>query len=134
MGGHGRDGPEPGADHPGPDRVRPRPPRDPVGCVGESAWPGRTGPELTEAIKQDALANLAFRAMPVTALCPFDRTGLPPGVLALAGQVHPLLTEHGTLCPSPAYLGADGMPQPCLQPLPDPPADAEALHYQQDMH
>lgn len=36
-------------------------------------------------------------------------------------------------CPSPAYLGPDGMPQPCLQPLPDPPAEAEALQYQQDM-
>jgi anti-sigma regulatory factor (Ser/Thr protein kinase) len=104
-----------------------------VSCVGESAWPGRTGPELTEAIKQDALANLAFRAMPVTALCPFDRTGLPPGVLAMAGQAHPLLAEHGTVRPSHAYLGTDGMPQPCLQPLPDPPADAEALHYQHDM-
>src|SRR5690242_12496844 len=71
-----------------------------VSCVGESAWPGRTGPELTEAIKQEALANLAFGAMPVTALCPFDRTGLPPCVLALAGQVHPPLTTHGTWCPS----------------------------------
>ena len=105
----------------------------PVSCVGECAWPGRTGPELTEAIKQDALANLAFRAMPITALCPFDQTGLPPGVLAMAGQTHPLLAEHGTMCPSPAYLGPDGMPQPCLQPLPDPPAQAEALQYQQDM-
>jgi anti-sigma regulatory factor (Ser/Thr protein kinase) len=104
-----------------------------ISCVGECAWPGRTGPELTEAIKQEALANLAFRAMPVTALCPFDRTGLPAGVLAMAGQVHPLLAGDGTLCPSSAYLGADGIPQPCLQPLPDPPADAEALRYQQDM-
>jgi hypothetical protein len=56
-----------------------------ISCVGECAWPGRTGPELTEAIKQEALANLAFRDMPVSALCPFDRTGLPPGVLAMAG-------------------------------------------------
>lgn len=104
-----------------------------VSVVGKCTWPGRTGPELTEAIKQEALANLAFRAMPVSALCPFDRTGLPPGVLAMAGQVHPLLAEHGTLCPSPAYLGADGIPLPCLQPLPDPPADAEALQYHQDM-
>ena len=104
-----------------------------VSCVGECTWPGRTGPELTEAIKQEALANLAFRAMPVTALCPFDQTGLPPGVLAMAGQVHPLLAGRGPLCPSPAYLGADGMPRPCRQPLPDPPAEAEALHYQQDM-
>jgi anti-sigma regulatory factor (Ser/Thr protein kinase) len=104
-----------------------------VSCVGECAWPGRTGPELTEAIKQEALANLAFRAMPITALCPFDQTGLPPGVLAMARQTHPLLAEHGTMCPSPAYLGPDGMPQPCLQPLPDPPAEAEALQYQQDM-
>jgi anti-sigma regulatory factor (Ser/Thr protein kinase) len=105
----------------------------PVSVVGECTWPGRTGPELTEAIKQEALANLAFRDIPVTALCPFDQTGLPPGVSALAGQVHPLLAEHGTLCPSPAYLGADRIPRPCRQPLPDPPADAEALHYQRDM-
>jgi anti-sigma regulatory factor (Ser/Thr protein kinase) len=105
----------------------------PVSCVGECAWPGRTEPELTEVIKQEALANLAFRAMPVTALCPFDQTRLPPGVLAMARQAHPLLAGNGTWCPSPAYLGPDGMPQPCLQPLPDPPAGAEALHYQQDM-
>ena len=104
-----------------------------VSCVGECAWPGRTDPELTEAIKQEALANLAFRALPVSALCPYDRTGLSPGVLAMAEQVHPLRAEDGALCPSPAYLGADGIPRPCLQPLSDPPADAEALQYHQDM-
>jgi anti-sigma regulatory factor (Ser/Thr protein kinase) len=104
-----------------------------ISCVGECIWPGRTGPELTEAIKQEALANLAFGAMPLTALCPFDRTGLPQRVLAMAEQVHPLLAEPGTLRPSTAYLGPDGIPQPCLQPLPDPPAEAETLHYHQDM-
>src|SRR5438309_965340 len=54
-------------------------------------------------------------------------------VSAALDRGEPVLVEHGTLCPSHAYLGADGMPRPCLQPLPDPPADAEALHYQQDM-
>jgi anti-sigma regulatory factor (Ser/Thr protein kinase) len=104
-----------------------------VSCVGESAWPGRTGPELTEAIKQDALANLAFRAMPVTALCPFEPHRAAPRRAGHGRAGPPAAAEHGTLRPSHAYLGTDGMPQPCLQPLPDPPADAEALHYQHDM-
>lgn len=104
-----------------------------VHCVGECTWPGRTGPELNEAVIHEALANLALQGLPVTALCPFDVTGLPPSVLGMAEQTHPLLASRGRLCPSPAYLGTTGIPQPCLQPLADPPAQAEALPYQRDL-
>lgn len=104
-----------------------------VSCVGECTWPGRTDPELNEAVDHEALANLAFHGMPVTALCPFDMTGLPPRVLGMAEQTHPLLASRGTLCPSTAYTGTAGIPQPCLQPLPEPPAQAEVLLYQWDL-
>lgn len=104
-----------------------------VSCVGECIWPGRSGPELSEAVKHEALANLAFEGMRVSALCPFDVTGLPPSVLDTAAQTHPLLASRGILCPSTAYIGTNGIPRPCLQPLPDPPAQAEVLRYQRDL-
>lgn len=104
-----------------------------VHCVGECTWPGRTGPELNEAFTHEALANLALQGMPVTALCPFDVTGLPPSMLSMTEQTHPLLASRGTVSPSTAYLGTTGIPQPCLQPLADPPAQAEILPYQRDL-
>jgi anti-sigma regulatory factor (Ser/Thr protein kinase) len=104
-----------------------------LNCVGECTWPSRSGPELNEAIRQEALANLAMQDMPVSALCPFDVTGLPPGMLSMVEQTHPLLASRGTLCPSTAYLGTTGIPQPCLQPLPDPPAEAEVFLYEGDL-
>ena len=48
-----------------------------VCCIGEPIWPGRTAAEVQEAIRHEALINLAFRDSLITVVCPYDRAGLP---------------------------------------------------------
>jgi anti-sigma regulatory factor (Ser/Thr protein kinase) len=105
-----------------------------VSCVGECVWPARRSPEVLEAVKNEALTNLAFAGQEVTALCPYAAE-LPAGVLALAEQTHPLLAgpTPGQLSPSTGYLGPNGIPAPCLEPLPAPPPTAQALPYQREL-
>jgi hypothetical protein len=57
--------------HPGQD----------VCCVGEPIWPGRTAEEIEEAVRHEALVNLAFRDRPVTFLCAYDGARLPRWVV-----------------------------------------------------
>ena len=56
--------------HPGQD----------VCCVGEPIWPGRTAEEIEEAVRHEALVNLAFRDRPVTFLAPMMAPGSPGGL------------------------------------------------------
>lgn len=104
-----------------------------ISCVAEPAWPGRSRAELAEAVRHEALVNLAFASTPMTALCPYDVIALPAGVLAAAQQAHPVLARPGSAGDSPAYLGPEGTPPACQQPLPDPPAQAETLRFRTDL-
>src|SRR5436305_6543674 len=62
-----------------------------VSYVGESVWATRRPPEVLEAVKNDALSNLAFAGQEVSELCPYGASELPASVLAMARQTHPLL-------------------------------------------
>ena len=57
-----------------------------VCCIGEPIWPGRTAAEVQEAIRHEALINLAFRDSLVTVVCPYDSAGLPGSVIADAAS------------------------------------------------
>jgi anti-sigma regulatory factor (Ser/Thr protein kinase) len=96
--------------------------------VGEPIWPGRSVAETREATRHEALINLAFGGAQVTILCPYDAASLPAAVLADARHTHPAVIEHGRRQPSPAYTGAT-LPTSCDQPLPAPPATAQALPF-----
>jgi anti-sigma regulatory factor (Ser/Thr protein kinase) len=105
-----------------------------ISYVGEPAWPGRSGPELLEATKHEALINLAFFGMPANILCPYARMGLPASVLSDAEHTHPLLLRgDGESERSPAYLGPNRLPRRCERALPDPPPDAQVLTYDTDL-
>ena len=104
-----------------------------IAYVGEPAWPGRSDAELVEAAKHEALINLAFTGLPLGILCPYRAPALPADALAAARQTHPHLADGGRLSSSPAYLGPDSMPAPCLEPLPAPPPGAALLHYRDDL-
>lgn len=104
-------------------------PRQPLRYVGEPVWTTRTGAELTEVIKHEALINLAFADSPVTVLCPYDVTRLDEGVLASVGHTHPHLIDGGRLAASPGYTGTATLPAECDQPLDPPPPDAATLAY-----
>ncbi|RYU10722.1 sensor histidine kinase [Nocardioides iriomotensis] len=61
----------------------------PLNGVAEPAWPGRSDAELSETLLNEALFNLAFEpTRPLRLLCPYDRRGLPAGVVEEAARVH----------------------------------------------
>jgi anti-sigma regulatory factor (Ser/Thr protein kinase) len=104
-----------------------------VSCVGQPVWPARPARERLEAARHEALSNLAFAGLPMTALCPYDAARLPEDVLARAEQTHPLLARSGRPAPSPAYLGPGRIPASCREPLPSPPPHAQAVRYTGDL-
>lgn len=101
-------------------------------CIGEPIWPDRTAEEVVEAVRHDALLNLAFRDSPATIVCPYDRAGLPRYVIADAACTHPAVISGGVEAASDRYLGP-GLPARYDRPLPDPPAWADALAYFGDL-
>jgi anti-sigma regulatory factor (Ser/Thr protein kinase) len=101
--------------------------------VGESLWPGRSPAEAREAIRHDALINLAFAHVPATVLCAYDATGLPPSAIADARYTHPEHLSDGEAVTVPGHAPAWDIPARCDRPLPPPPASAETLGYRTDL-
>jgi anti-sigma regulatory factor (Ser/Thr protein kinase) len=99
--------------------------------VGEPIWPGRSPEEIREAMRHEALVNLAWPAGEVRVLCPYDAVGLDARVLSDAERTHPWLVSEGDLEPSPSY-GGPVPPPACEVPLPDPPAESLSIPFQAD--
>jgi anti-sigma regulatory factor (Ser/Thr protein kinase) len=91
--------------------------------VGEPIWPGRSGEEIQEATRHEALINLAWPEVPIRVLCPYDTKGLAPEVLADAERTHPSVIERGQERMSSAYSGSE-VPVGSDRPLPAAPSDA----------
>ena len=90
--------------------------------VGELIWPGRTPEEIREAVRHEALINVALGDTPTRLLCPYDAAGLDADVLASAKRTHPEIVEHGTAHSSSSYTEA--IPPECEVPLSAPPDEA----------
>lgn len=101
----------------------------PVRFVSEAIWPGRSAAEFCEAIRHEALMNLAFASAPATIVCPYDAGALAPSVLGGAERTHPAFLRNGQT-QSAGYAGQGVVPAECENPLPAPPADAQALAYE----
>jgi anti-sigma regulatory factor (Ser/Thr protein kinase) len=104
-----------------------------VSFVGEPVWPGRTTAEIEEALRHEALINLAFRDQPVTVLCPYDSARLPRWVVAGSASTHPSVVTDRREAASDGYLSPPDLPARCERALPRPPAHAEALGYRDDL-
>jgi anti-sigma regulatory factor (Ser/Thr protein kinase) len=104
-----------------------------VRCLQELAWAARTSAEQREAIRHEALINLAFTAAPVRILCSYDSARLDPALIRSALRTHPVLTADGTARPSPAYDAGTVFPDEFDQPLPRPPDGAAAIAYRADL-
>lgn len=104
-----------------------------VRCVGEPMWQGRSVPELREAIRHEALLNLAFASVSAAILCAYDHATLDPPVLADAERTHPVLVRAGTTIFRPAFSTAYGgpgkMPDSCGTPLAPAPDEAMSITY-----
>ena len=96
--------------------------------IGEPIWPGRSADQVEEALRHEALLNLAFRTTDGLRLrCPYDAAGLDASVVHQACRDHPWLhtSERSGLSPSfrPAVdRWLDGA-------LPPPPATADELAF-----
>jgi anti-sigma regulatory factor (Ser/Thr protein kinase) len=104
-----------------------------VCCIGEPIWPGRTAAEVQEAIRHEALVNLAFRDSLVTVVCPYDSAGLPGSVITDAVRTHPAVIRDRQATASVSYLGPPDVPPRCNQALSRPPVHAETLGYSDDL-
>jgi anti-sigma regulatory factor (Ser/Thr protein kinase) len=104
-----------------------------VRYVGEPVWPGRSAAEISEAVRHEALINLAFAGMAATILCPYDAAGLPPSVVSEAEHTHPAILGNGRAGATARYAGPGNVPPERDRPLPDPPAAAEGLYYETDL-
>jgi anti-sigma regulatory factor (Ser/Thr protein kinase) len=92
-----------------------------VWLVGEPIWPARTPAEIREATRHEALVNLAFAGLPATALCPYDRAGLPARALTDAERTHPTIRGRG---PSAGFTDPLVLNAECDAPAEDGPAHA----------
>ncbi|HSZ47401.1 MAG TPA: anti-sigma factor RsbA family regulatory protein [Streptosporangiaceae bacterium] len=106
-------------------------PGRPVWYVGEPIWQARTALERAEAIRHEALLNIAFADRPIAILCPYDATELGPEVLAEAERTHAALVRAGRLVDSPSFAEPAEVAERA-DPLPAPPAGLEALTYRDD--
>ncbi|MFJ9775717.1 anti-sigma factor RsbA family regulatory protein [Kitasatospora sp. NPDC101157] len=97
-----------------------RHPGRPARIVGEPIWAGRTGAEILEATRHEALINTAFAHRGATILCPYDVTALPEHVVADARRTHPTIWDGGEDLASPAYTDPAAVCADCDQPLPEP--------------
>lgn len=96
--------------------------------IGEPIWAERSAAELVECHRHESLLNLAFAdAEDFRLLCPYDTTTLDPAVVAEARRTHPLVVEDGGVQESACFHGLEAAAEPCLAPLPRPPAGADEL-------
>ena len=105
----------------------------PVRFLQELAWAARTRAEQREAIRHEALINVAFAAARVRVLCSYDSAQLDPAIIRSAMSTHPVFVAGGTTAPSPAYDAGRVFPDEWNQPLPSPPDGAAVLAYQADL-
>ena len=105
----------------------------PVRFLQELAWAARTSAEQREAIRHEALINVAFAAARVRVLCAYDSAELDPAIIRSAMSTHPVFVAGGTARPSPAYDAGMVLPDEWNQPLCSPPDGAAALAYREDL-
>ena len=79
-------------------------------CIAEPVWPGRSAAELEESARHETLANLAFRQVHATLLCPYNTAELEPPVLTGLERTHPVLVSDGHERPSSRYSSRNAKP------------------------
>lgn len=100
-----------------------------VWIVGEPIWAGRSAVEYPACAAHEALINVAFAGRDAAILCPYDTTGLAPGVVRDAYRTHPVMADAVGERPSAEYAAPESVAAAFDRPLPAPPASAHRLRY-----
>jgi anti-sigma regulatory factor (Ser/Thr protein kinase) len=88
--------------------------------VCEVVWPGRSHAEAIEALRQEALVNLALAGSDATIMSPFDAQHLDADILAGVEMTHPTVVEGGLRRAGSAYTDSVSAALGELWPLEDP--------------
>jgi anti-sigma regulatory factor (Ser/Thr protein kinase) len=97
--------------------------------VCESIWPGRTTEEVREAVRTEALINIAFASTTVAVLCPYNWSLLDRDVLKDAGRTHPDLLVRGERRRSVLFTDPLAVHAAADHPLAEPPPGAVTLAF-----
>jgi anti-sigma regulatory factor (Ser/Thr protein kinase) len=104
-----------------------------VRYVSQPFWPGRSPAEAVEAVRHEALVNLAFAQADAAILCLYDTGELSPQEVSAAEQTHPTVIRGGRPEASSRYAGQGRFPPACDRPLASPPLRARSVSYQRDL-
>ncbi|MEW2356749.1 sensor histidine kinase [Spirillospora sp. NPDC029432] len=75
-----------------------------VRALAEPVWDGWSARETLEWARYESLINVAFAGSGAKALCPYDRTALPPEIIRHARETHPLLASGAFTVRNPEYV------------------------------
>lgn len=106
-------------------------PGQPIRIIQEPAWHVLSPAHLREAIRHEALLNLALAGTGASVLCAYDGQ-LDAARTAAAEHVHPMMLRNGEWQASPAFTGHPMIPPACDEPLPEPPGSAAVITYRGD--
>jgi anti-sigma regulatory factor (Ser/Thr protein kinase) len=98
-----------------------------VRIISEAIWPDRSDEEYLVCVEHEALINVALADVPAHIVCPYDRTNLPPRVLADAARAHPTLAWGCHRRDSPSYGDPRAVAAAFDPPLSALPDDAEVV-------
>jgi anti-sigma regulatory factor (Ser/Thr protein kinase) len=97
--------------------------------VGEPIWPQRSGAELAESQRHEALLNLALADVDgLQLLCPYDLDALDAVVVDEARRTHPYVRTGGWSTSSSHYRDDDGT-APYELPLAEPPSPSPTFEF-----
>jgi anti-sigma regulatory factor (Ser/Thr protein kinase) len=101
--------------------------------VSQPCWPGRSAAAAAEAMRHEALVNLAFARADAAILCLYDTAELGPQVAGAAEQTHPRVIRDGRARESSRYCGPGQIPPAYDVPLDPPPPLARRMSYLDDL-
>jgi anti-sigma regulatory factor (Ser/Thr protein kinase) len=104
-----------------------------VRFVSEPVWAARSEREVVEAIRHEALVNLAFADAAMTILCSYDTSALDPQVLSDAQRTHPHVICDGHSTDSRHYTDPLEVWRAHDFTLPEPPPSASAMAIGDDL-
>jgi anti-sigma regulatory factor (Ser/Thr protein kinase) len=78
-----------------------------IRLVGEPPWPLASEAGVREWARHESVINVALADLPVTFICPYNRSELPPEVLEHARATHPEILEGGRTVGSDTYQDPD---------------------------
>lgn len=106
-------------------------PGRPIRGIGEPIGPQRSGAELVECHRHEALLNLAFAGhRGFLLMCPYDLDTLEPEVIAEACRSHAFLERNGVRRECASYAGLVPVMSPFADPLPEPAVPPSELDFQ----